>query len=179
MNSTIIFIIFFLAVIIVFVFVALNLYFQRVSIANAQLRPRPLMSDAERAFFHTLRQAVSSNYLVFPQVPIRQLIQRNGEIPRSLYSMFQSGIIDFVLVDSKYLGTLAVIELDDKSHRQVTARDRDERKEMLLKQANIPLVRFRVGETWNAQQIRTQIDQAIQSAQAQVSGEALKRKNLS
>lgn len=50
--------------------------------------------------------------------------------------------MDFVLCDSDDLSTIAVIELDDRTHLRPARVKRDQFLEETLKEAGIPLIRF-------------------------------------
>lgn len=116
-----------------------------------------ILSRSERAFYFTLRSAVEQDYLIFPQVPVRSVLKRKGKVPSEHYGMLENGIADFVLVHPKFLGPMLVIELDDSSHMQADARQRDARKSDLFKWAGVPLLRVAVGSQWSVGQLRTQI----------------------
>ncbi len=125
------------------------------------VKPRPLMTDAERAFFHTLQNALGTHYEIFPQMPFSSLVSQTAKLPPRVWGIVQNSHADFVIAHPKYLGAVAVIELDDSSHEQVTTRTKDEIKNRICAEAKIPLLRFRVGEKWNANEIRLQVEQAI------------------
>ncbi|MDL1899040.1 DUF2726 domain-containing protein [Anaerolineae bacterium CFX7] len=123
------------------------------------VKSKPLMTDAERAFFHTLNSAVGNRYEIFPQLPFSSLVARTDKLPPNVWGIVQNSRADFVLAHPKYLGVVAVIELDDSSHQQATTREKDSVKDRICADAKIPLLRFRVGEKWDAATIRAQIDQ--------------------
>lgn len=129
------------------------------------IKPRSPLTPAEQAFFHTLKAAVAHDYQVLAQVPLKQLVSRENRVPPDVYGMLENGTVDFVLVHPKYLGTVLAIELDDSSHRQVISRSRDELKELILREARIPLLRFRVGEQWNTREIRKRINEIVEQNQ--------------
>lgn len=125
------------------------------------IRARSPLTPAEQAFFHMLKAAVANDYQVLAQVPLKQLVSQHAHLPRDIYGMLENGVVDFILVHPKYLGTVLAIELDDSSHRQAISRSRDQLKEQILDQAHIPLLRFRVGDQWNTRQIRNRIDETV------------------
>lgn len=129
--------------------------------APLAVKPKPIMTDAERAFFHTLQNAFANRYEIFPQVALESLVSQTGKLPANVWGMLRNSRVDFVLAHPKFLGPLAVLELDDSSHAQATTRARDEIKERILKDAKIPLLRFRVGDKWDANVIRAQVEQIV------------------
>lgn len=133
-----------------------------ISLPDAPLpvKPIPIMSDAERAFFHTLVKATANRYEIFPQIPLARIIaQSSGKISPKVWGILQNSRIDFVLAHPKFLGAVAVIELDDSSHAQAITRERDKIKERILRDAGIPLLRFQVGDKWDADEMCAQIEQ--------------------
>lgn len=119
------------------------------------------MTNAERAFFTFLQTAVKGRYLIFPQMPLDRLVKSNGMIAREYYTILENGSIDFVLAHPKYLNPMLAIELDDSSHLQSVNKQRDQIKEALLRESGLELLRFRVGDKWDAQEIQKKIDDAI------------------
>jgi len=136
---------------------------KRVNLPNAPLavKAKPLMTDAERAFFHTLRSAVGNRYEIFPQIAFSNLVSQTATLPPNVWGIVQNSHADFALAHPKYLGTVVVIELDDSSHEQATTRAKDEIKNRICADANIPLLRFRIGDKWDAEAIRLQVEQIV------------------
>lgn len=123
-----------------------------------------LLTGAERSFFWTLQDAIKSDYLIFPQIPLRQLVgtQTERNIPNELRGMLWNGIADYVLANPSNLNAMAVIELDDSSHNYADAKARDLRKDAFVQQyTGIPLLRCPSKQRWNTTQIRHQIDQIV------------------
>lgn len=126
--------------------------------APLAIKPKPIMTEAERAFFHTLQNALTNRYEIFPQVPFSSLVAQTGKLPPEVWGIVQNSHADFVLAHPKFLGAIAVIELDDSSHQQATTRAKDEIKNRICADAKIPLLRFRVGEKWDSNEIRLQVE---------------------
>jgi hypothetical protein len=127
------------------------------------LEPRGLMTRQERAFFHTLRAAIKGTYFIFPQIPVSRLanLVQGKRLTLEGYSLFKSGVVDFVLANPQDLGAMLVVELNDESHRQMDARARDQKKEATLRQLGIPLLCIGDRENWDATQIRQRIDEKV------------------
>ncbi len=135
--------------------------FGGLSKAPLAVKPKPILTDAEKAFYYKLQAAISNRYVIFPQVPFTCLVAQSGKLPSSVWGIVRNSRADFVLAHPKYLGTVAVIELDDSSHQQATTRSKDEIKNRILADAKIPMLRFRVGDQWDSTDIRTKLDQAL------------------
>jgi hypothetical protein len=127
---------------------------------------RPIMTKREQAFFYTLLHALRDDYYVFPQLPLKELLPGNtsANLSQDLSRMYNDGIVDYVIADPNTLSVVVGVELDDSSHDQTHARARDRRKELLLNQCEIPLLRSRVGETWDSAVLRQEIDKAVPSS---------------
>jgi hypothetical protein len=131
-----------------------------------RLDARPIMYKTEQAFFFALLHAVRDDYYIFPQVPLKEFLPSDviANAPRNMFSMCQDGIVDYVLADPNTLSGVVGFELDDSSHDQAYTKTKDRRKESLLKQSGIPLLRSRVGETWDSALLRQEIEQAAPSS---------------
>jgi very-short-patch-repair endonuclease len=127
---------------------------------------RPIMTKREQAFFYALLHALRNDLVIFPQVPLIELLGANAtaNLPKELFSMHRDGSVDYVLADPHTLSAVVCVELDDSSHDQTYTRVRDRKKEMLLGQFGIPLLRSRVGETWDSAVLRQEIDQVVPSS---------------
>lgn len=121
---------------------------------------RPIMNKREQAFFYTLMHALKGDYYIFPQVPLKELLPSDmiASTPRDMLSMCRDGIVDYVLADPNTLSAVVGFELDDPSHDQAHAKTRDRKKELLLNQCGIPLLRSRVGETWDSALLRQEVE---------------------
>jgi Protein of unknown function (DUF2726) len=127
---------------------------------------RSVMFKSEQAFFYALLHALRNDYFIFPQVPLIELLGANASanLPKELLSMHRDGSVDYVLADPHTLSAVVGVELDDSSHDQTYTRVRDRKKETLLRQFGIPLIRSRVGETWDSALLRQEIDQVVSSS---------------
>ncbi len=150
----------FLGIVLMFV-VSLRSRANRAQLPNTPLavKPSSLMTDAERAFFHTLQNAIANRYLIFPQIELQSIVKQTGNLSPNVWGILKNSRVDFVLAHAKFLAPILVIELDDSSHTQATTQSRDKIKERILRDAKIPLLRFRVGDAWSAEDIRTRTDQ--------------------
>ncbi len=137
----------------------------RISEQDSGVDARHIMSHFERSFFWVLSKAVESDYYIFSQVRLRDLASQTQTrwLERDLKGMLNMGVVDFLLANPTTLEATIAFEFDDPSHRQADAQARDRRKERFMEHVNIPLMRFRSGEKWNASNLRKQIQESAQS----------------
>jgi very-short-patch-repair endonuclease len=68
---------------------------------------------------------------------------------------------DYVLCSKDKLEVVAVIELDDKSHNTKKSNNRDSFLENACKSASLTLVRFRAKSNYQIDNVRDQIELAL------------------
>lgn len=134
------------------------------------VRPVRLLSDSEAAFYWTLRKAVGERWVIAVKVPLAQIMKRRSHLPSGLYTMLQSGHVDFLLLHPRSWEPVIAIELDDTTHETPIRQERDRRKSDLFQLVGIPLLRWRVGESWNVEEIAQAIWRAA-PAQGKGQGE--------
>lgn len=109
----------------------------------AGLQARDPLTPNEVEFFGRLRKALPE-YTVLAQVPLSALVKTT--LPENhpdfwqSFDRFSRKVADFVVVDSKRMKTLAVIELDDWTHD--VKRDKDQARDALLRSAGIRTIRW-------------------------------------
>lgn len=126
-------------------------------------------SDAEASFYHFLKQIVGENVIVFPHIALRDLVSISGVDKTSYYKFFNQidrKQVDFLLVDSKTLKPMLVIELDDSSHQRADRAQRDEFVEKVLETARIPIARVPVKQSYDARELGEMFKQTIQTNQS-------------
>lgn len=99
-------------------------------------RKRRLITDNEAGMFNRLTQALPDR-VVLAQVSFGALLEARDRATRNT---FDRKIADFVVCD-RALQVIAVIELDDSSHRG--REGRDAARDMLLKKAGYRVLRYR------------------------------------
>lgn len=104
--------------------------------AKGQIRARKLLTDREQAMFHRLQQAFPES-IVLAQIAFSALITAKDLPTRAT---FNRKVADFVLTN-KAFEVLAVIELDDASHRG--REDHDNQRDSLLERAGYRVMRFK------------------------------------
>jgi hypothetical protein len=113
-------------------------------------------SNAEASFYHFLRQMTGESVIIFPHVALRDLISVAGVEKSSFYKFYNQidrKQVDFLLVDSKSLKPMLVIELDDSSHQRADRMERDGFVEKVLATANIPIARVPVRQSYDAREL--------------------------
>lgn len=102
------------------------------------------LTRAEHECFDALLKAVSSEYLIFPQVHLPTLLDNKvvGQNWRGAFKHISEKSVDFVLCDKAYISAKLAIELDDKTHERPERQNRDHEVERILSGAGIPLLRL-------------------------------------
>ncbi len=122
-----------------------------------------LVTKTELRFFHTLREAVDDDWEIFAMVRIADILKVPSGINkrRSWLNKILSKHIDFVLCDKDSLEIVAGIELDDPSHEREHRIQRDIFVNSAFADAEIPLLRIKTSKSYDAGDIRKQIDKAV------------------
>lgn len=127
-------------------------------------RQTPVMSRYELELFNRLKVALPECE-IFPQVPLASFIQidkhRAGRAYYLHSNRWQNRIsqqrVDFLACRRQDMSIVSAIELDDPTHHSPEATQRDEKKNKSLKDANIPLIRWRVETMPDPEQIRQEL----------------------
>lgn len=125
------------------------------SISFPYRKQRTFFTRSEASFYQQLCREIRPGHVVFPKVRLWDLIEitATGSEAASARGRISQKHVDFVLCDEHYVPYLA-IELDGKSHDRPTQQRSDVVKEAALHAAGLPLLRFRVGETWDFSRIK-------------------------
>lgn len=99
------------------------------------LRPKRPLTDYEEKMFFRLRETFPQ-HIVLAQVAFSALLDTRQ---RSTRATFSQKVTDFVLCD-RGLNVVAVIELDDSSHRN--REEQDAKREELLTAAGYRVIRY-------------------------------------
>ena len=117
-----------------------------------------LFTAAERSFLGVLDQAVATDYRVFGQVRLSDVVDLKRDLsPRlrqSALNRIQSKHLDFVLCDPSTLEIKCAIELDDSSHAQASRRNRDVFLTTMCESIGLPLVRIAAKHTYSVAELR-------------------------
>lgn len=117
-----------------------------------------LLTPAEHRFYVTLLYALENQAVIVPKVGLQDVFFITD---REKYQHYRNRIstrhIDFLICEPKTLKPLFGIELDDSSHNRAETQKHDLFKNMVFDAAMLPLVRFPVKGTFNAEEIKEKL----------------------
>jgi very-short-patch-repair endonuclease len=114
---------------------------------------KKILTATEQKLYFTLCEALP-NHCIFSQVQLSQLIQvKKGNDYKAWFNRINRMSADFVITD-KTFNTVAVIELDDKSHEKPERIEADKKKDKALASAGIETIRWKVNEVPTADDIK-------------------------
>jgi len=90
------------------------------ALREGSLQIRRVLSDAESAFYWTLKRAIGDRWVILPRVPLHRVFRRVEHLPREMYTMLENGEVDFLLVHPRSWEPVCGIELDDSTHYSPT-----------------------------------------------------------
>ena len=133
---------------------------------------RPPFTPAERSFLGVLDRAVEGRLRVLGKVRLADLVKLRPGLSRSEAATASNKIrmkhVDFVLCSRTDLSVVAVVELDDASHR--TRRTRDALVDDVLASAGIPVHRFSAKVAYSVGDVRKILGQVPPTPEAASSG---------
>jgi hypothetical protein len=115
--------------------------------------PKKVLTPVEQQLYHRLIRAFP-DHVVLAQVAFSQLVGvKKGENFTAIWNRYNRLTADFVLC-TKDFRTVAVLELDDRSHDNPSRMDADRRKAAICEAAGIPLHRLNVNPLPNETELR-------------------------
>lgn len=131
-------------------------------------RIESLCTRTELRFYHELAQVVNNEFQIFGKTRIADLLKvKKGTQKRmSWQNRINSKHIDFILCDPRDLRILVAIELDDESHQRPDRIARDQFVNQAFADARLPILRIKTRKTYDRDQIRRAIDQAVKAVQS-------------
>jgi hypothetical protein len=115
--------------------------------------PKKVLTPVEQQLYHRLIRAFP-DHVVLAQVAFSQLVGvKKGENFTAIWNRYNRLTADFVLC-TKDFRTVAVLELDDRSHDNPARMDADRRKAAICEAAGIPLHRLNVNPLPNETELR-------------------------
>ena len=118
--------------------------------------PKQALSPVEQQLYHRLLRAFPE-HVVLSQVALSQLVGvKKGPHFRAVWNRYNRLVADFVFC-TKDFRTVAVLELDDRSHDSPQRQDADRRKAAVLAAAGIPLHRLNVNPLPDESELRARL----------------------
>ena len=115
--------------------------------------PKKVLTPVEQQLYHRLTRAFPDQ-VVLSQVAFSQLVGvKKGENFTAIWNRYNRLTADFVLC-TKDFRTVAVLELDDRSHDNPSRMDADRRKAAICEAAGIPLHRLNVNPLPNESELK-------------------------
>jgi hypothetical protein len=123
-----------------------------------------LLTKAENIFFHNLSKATENMDITItfkPRLADLLYIKKGVVNYQSHFNKIKSKHIDFIICERNSMKILLGIELDDSTHNNSKRKDRDAFIERALKDADLPLLRFKVSNLYNIEEMRAEIEKYI------------------
>lgn len=136
------------AVLVLVLLASVGALFATAKASRYSLRPG-FLTPAERQFLTALRQAFPE-FQHFAQVRLADILQQKTQTDLNRISQKS---VDFVLCKPDY-SFVAVIELDDKTHRRRDRRERDDFVNSICTAVGLPIVRIPVSRNFHHAEIR-------------------------
>lgn len=124
------------------------------TLSPAKFRAKRPLSDPEQVLFGRLKSALP-DHVILSQVAFSQFLLTKGGDRKQNFTRFAEArqkVADFLVCDPSFQ-IVSVVELDDRSHRQ----EKDERRDAILKEAGLRVVRWRTSNIPNSEAIRREI----------------------
>lgn len=154
-----------LIIALIIIAIVLMMISKRSVAQHAYQQKGPLFSPAERSFLGVLDSAVSDDYRVFGKVRVADVISPQKGMSRKNWQIAFNKIsakhFDYVLCRKDTLDVVAVIELDDKSHKKDSSQARDKLLASACDSASLKLVRFPAKASYSMQEVRDTIERTM------------------
>ncbi|RYF28951.1 MAG: DUF2726 domain-containing protein [Chloroflexi bacterium] len=131
--------------------------------AYSYLKKKSIMTNTEAKFLLMLNNICGAKYYVVPQAHISIFLNHKikGQSYRGAFSRINGKSVDFLLCTVDNSEPVIAIELDDLSHQRDDRVERDMFVEQILKESEMPLVRFKQGEWESEEQIYSKIKHTL------------------
>lgn len=129
------------------------------------IKVESVFTPAELKFFKILIE-ILPEYTVLGKVRVADIIKVDSKKARGKYLKYFNKIsrkhVDYLICDKETLTPIVAIELDDKTHEIKERMERDEFLEKAFSMASLPLIRFKVRQKYNREDIRNKITDVMQ-----------------
>lgn len=113
------------------------------------------LTNPEQALYWKLKESLGEEYVVLAQVSFSRFIRTKGGDKKSNNSMFYKArqkVADYVIC-KKDFSIVAIVELDDKSHKN----ERDKERDSIIESAGLKIVRWNVKQIPTSEEIQEKI----------------------
>lgn len=118
-----------------------------------------LFTKTELKFYRELIKISDElNLVIFPKIRLADIFKHENI---KEFNKIKSKHIDFLLCDKSNCRIRLAIELDDYTHNKQKAIKNDNFKNEIFKQTNLPLIRVKVSNTYNIEEITQKIKESI------------------
>ena len=100
-----------------------------------------LLTDCEKYFYSVLNKNFNDNFNIIPQVPLSAIISKEKEY-KNEYQNELNRIIDFGIFSKTGFKPLLLIEINDKSHLQLSRKERDLKVKQICEEADLKIITF-------------------------------------
>lgn len=128
---------------------------------------RSLLTRAELAFFRVLEDSLRETgwfLAIKPRLADLVQVDSNEEFWKAFRQISQKHV-DFAILDRQQMRILAVVELDDRTHREAHRRHRDAFVDQVLSEAGIPIIHQPWQRDYHPEDLRKAVDAAIFGSQ--------------
>lgn len=123
-----------------------------------------LLNIAERKCFEGLQQIIPDNYVIFPQISLKSIIEVNGaQNYRTSQNKIDRKIIDFVIFDKPYYKPILAIEYDGSTHNRADRQERDLFVDSALETSGIKIIHIKHEKDINFEEIKNELDNILKS----------------
>ena len=118
-----------------------------------------VLTQTELKFYRELLKITEElNLVIFPKIRLADIFEHN-EIKE--FNKIKSKHIDFLLCDKSNCRIRLAIELDDYMHNKEKVIKNDSFKNEIFKQTNLPLIRIKVNNFYNIEEITQKIKESV------------------
>lgn len=125
----------------------------RESLWLNKLRKRKILTPTEQRFYRTLKAALPDQ-VILAQVSYNAFITAKS---RSVRARFNRLYADFVICNAHDFSVIAIVELDDPTHRTEEGKRKDKKRDKILNNVGYKTARFDVSEKLSQEEIVTRI----------------------
>lgn len=131
-----------------------------------------VLSEGELAFFRSLTDAVGRlpepRPRILPSVRLAEVVQvkpmRDRSVWQRSFNRIAAKQADFVLCDPETTRPLAIIELDDRSHRRDDRAARDEQVDAVARAAGLPILHVKAELRYRVETLTREVAQLLASS---------------